>query len=93
MRQVFFCSLHQQDGPQHIDVVLPVKILRCDVLQGLVRGYGGVVDDDVDLELAAAGVGEVVFGRADEVGGAVRVAHVGLDAEGVDAVGGFEFFA
>ena len=59
--------------------------------EGSVFVDAGVVDDDVDLEGAGFGMGEVVFGCGDDVGGTVRVAEVGLDGDGFDGVGFFQF--
>lgn len=75
MGQVGLCGLEEEDRAQHVDGILPVEILCGDVFQGEVRGDACVVDDDVDLEFAASGVGEVVLGCIYEVGRAMGVAH------------------
>ena len=56
------------------------------VEDGFLVDDAGVVDEDVDLELAGFGVGEVVLGCVDDVGWAGGEAHVGLDYEGGDLV-------
>ena len=61
-------------------------MVECDFAEGKVGAESGVVDDDVDLEFLRLRVGEVVFGGGDDVGGAVGLAHVGLDGDGFDAV-------
>ncbi len=80
-------GLHEQNGSEDIDVVLPVETLGGDFFQGEVPRDARVVDDDVDLEFAASGVREVVLGCVYDVGWSIGVAHVGLDAEDGDAVG------
>lgn len=75
MREVRLGGLQEEDGAEHVDVVLPVEVVRGDLLQWEVLRDGGVVDDDVDLEFPASGVREVVLGCVDEVGGAVWIAH------------------
>ena len=67
-----------------------MEITRVNLPQGRVAGDAGVVDDDVDLEFAGFGVGEVDFGGGDDVFGAVGVAHVGLDSDGANVVRGLE---
>ena len=54
--------MHEEDGAEDVDVVLAGEFFGGDFLQGLVFGDAGVVDDVVDLEFAAGGLGEVIFG-------------------------------
>lgn len=55
-------GLHEEDGTEDVDGVLAGEFFGGDGAEGPFFGDAGVVDDDVDLEFAAAGVGEVVFG-------------------------------
>ena len=61
MGQVREGGLHEEDGAEDVDGVLAVEFFGGDGAEGLVFGDAGVVDEDVDLEFAGAGVGEVVF--------------------------------
>lgn len=82
--------MHEQDRSQNVDSIRFGEELRRNFLQRRVFGYCGIIDDDVDMEFSSSGVGEVVLGGVDQVGGASRVGHVGLDGEGIDIVGRFE---
>ena len=62
MGEVGKCGLHEEDGTEDVDGVLAGEFFGGDVWYELVLRDAGVIDDDVDLEFAAAGVGEVVFG-------------------------------
>lgn len=83
-------GLHEQDGAEDVDFVLRVEEVGAAGFDRHVAADAGVVDDDVDLKRRGLGVGEVVPGRGDDVGGAVGVAQVGLDRDGFDGVAFFE---
>ena len=53
--------MDEQEGTEDVDLVLPVEIGNSAVLDGEVLGYTGVIDENVNLELAALGVREVVL--------------------------------
>lgn len=73
-----------------------VEVGDLDVGELVVFGDASVVDDDVDLEgcvgrsRGRGGGVELGLGGGDEGGGPGGRAEVGLDAEGLDAVGGLE---
>jgi hypothetical protein len=86
VREVGQGGLGEEQGPEDVDAIGVLVGVDGDVLEQLVDGDAGVVDEDVDLEGAGLGVREVVLGRGDEVGWAGGVTQVGLDDEGGDAV-------
>lgn len=45
--------LQQKNWSKDIDVILLVESINSDILQRLVSGYTGVIDYDIDLELAS----------------------------------------
>jgi len=82
-------GLDEKQGAQDVDAVRGVKVGHLDLRDGVYDGHAGVVDDDVDLELAVA-LGESILGGRDESGGTFGGANVGLGHEGADFVLGHE---
>ena len=91
-REVGERGLHEQEGAEDVGSVLGVEGVGGAGFEGQVLADAGVVDDDVDLELAGFGVGEVVFGGGDDVGAAGGGAEGGLHGDGFDGVAFFELF-
>lgn len=87
VREVRARGFHEEERAADIDVVEESEVVAVALFDGEVAGDAGVVDDDVDLQLAGLGVREVVLGHLDEVRGAVLGAHVCLDGQAFDAVG------
>lgn len=65
VRQVRERGLDEQERPEHVDVVQFVEFGDGRIFDGRDDGHAGVVDDDVDGELARFRVREVVFCRGD----------------------------
>ncbi len=78
--------MQEQDGAKDVDIVLLCESFGCDFFDGRDTRNSSVVDYDVDLELTAARMGKVIFGRGDYVCWAVGIAHVGLNGDDIDAV-------
>ena len=89
-REVRLGGLDEEERAEDVDLVGNVKVGDLDVGDLVVVGDAGVVDDDVDLELAGGGKGGL--GGGDELGGARRGGEVGLDDESADLMRGFELF-
>lgn len=87
--------MQEQDGAEDVDIVLLCESFGCDFFDGRGSRNGSVVDYDVDLELTAARVRKVIFGRGDYVCWAVGITQVRLNGDDIDAVvileGGSQF--
>ena len=82
--------MQDKDGAQHVDGIQSRVFSWRDILQERILVDPGVVDDNVDLELARFRMGEMVLGHGDQMRRAVRVTHIRLHRNGFDAVGGLQ---
>jgi hypothetical protein len=83
--------LQQQQRSSHIDVELPCKVLAVHVLDKVVACHSSIVDDYVELELAALWVREIVFCHFDKMLRSVLGAHARLHCQRFDAILGGQF--
>jgi len=84
--QVLYRSLQQQQRTAHIDVELSGKVLAVDILNVVVARDTGVVDDDVELELAALRVRKIVLSDFDQVLRSILGAHARLHCQRLDTI-------
>lgn len=87
VREIGQHGFHEEQRTADVDVVERREIRRVAVLNRQVARDARVLHDDVDLQLAALGVLEVVRGHVDDVRGAVFSAQVGLHGKAFHAVG------
>jgi len=91
-RQIWHGGLYEKQRSTHVDVVLKGKVFCITILDDPIHADAGVVDDDVDLELAALRLGEVVLCHFYDMCWACLATHVGLDDECLDGVTTLELF-
>lgn len=90
--EVWGDCLGEEKRGEDVDRVLPVKVLRGDgpargIVQVAVSGDAGIVDQDVNLQLAR-GAKFLLCRVDDSCHGLFGLAQVGLDRFAADAVGG-----
>lgn len=84
--QVLYRSLQQQQRAPHIDVELSGKVLAVNILDIVVARDTGVVDNHVELELAALRVRKIVLGDFDKVLRPIFGAHARLHCQRLDSI-------
>lgn len=84
--QIRNSSLHKEQRSSNIDSVNKVKVLHIALLNRKIGCYTSIVDDDVDLQFASLGVGEMVQCCSDKVCRTILTAHIGLYGQSLDSV-------
>ena len=81
MGEVRECCFDKHGGTNNVHIILGFEILWSELFQGKILSNSCVVDNDVDLEFARFGMGEVVFGGGDYEFRAGCISHIGLDGD------------